>query len=275
MAELPELEILRRDADKELSGRKVKTVEVAVPAVVKRNTNKKIFASKLEGQKLEGVSRVGETLVVKLDSGDALCIVLGDKGRLIRSQTKDVAPKGLVATLIFTQHGGVRVVDPSKQAELFVIPQDEVAETAGQSGFDLADAPISWTTFGERLIRRQGKLKSILMDPSFLVGVGTMYSDEILFEAGLRFDRTPQSLSTQEIRRLYRATIEIIHEAIKHGGSTVGPDGWTDLTGKSGGYSPMLAVYGRDGQMSPRARGPVVKARFGNGTTYYCEQSQM
>jgi formamidopyrimidine-DNA glycosylase len=275
MAELPELEILRRDADKELSGKKVKTVEVNVPAAVKRNTNKKVFSSKVEGHKIEGVSRVGTTLVAKLDSGEALCIVLGDNGRLLRTQTKDEVPKGVVASFTFTQHGGFRVVDPSKQAELFVIPQDEVAETVGLEGFDLADAPISWTTFGERLLRRQGKLKAILMDPSFLVGVGWMYSDEILFEAGLRYDRTPQSLSTQEIRRLYRATIEIIHEAMKHGGSTVGPDGWTDLFGKAGGYTPMLAVYGRDGQMSPRARGEVVKARFGNGTTYYCEQSQM
>jgi formamidopyrimidine-DNA glycosylase len=275
MAELPELEILRRDADKELSGKKVKTVEVAVPAAVKRNTNKKVFASKLEGQKLGGTSRVGESLVTKLDGGEVLCITLGQKGRLLRGQNKDEAPKGIIATLTFTQHGCVRLVDPSKQAEMFVIPSDDVAATVGKAGFDLADAPVSWTAFGERLLRQQGKLKAILMDPTFLVGVGPMYSDEILFESGLRYDRTPQSLSTQEIRRLYRATIEILHEAMKHGGSTVGADGWTDLFGKAGGYTEMLAVYGRDGQMSPRARGPVVKARFGNGTTYYCEQSQM
>ena len=42
------------------------------------------------------------------------------------------------------------------------------------------------------------------MDPTFLVGVGPIYSDEVLFESGLRSDRAPQSLSTQEIRRLYR-----------------------------------------------------------------------
>ena len=92
---------------------------------------------------------------------------------------------------------------------MFVVAPEEVADVVGDLGFDLIAEPVSWTAFGERLLRRNGKLKSILMDPTFLVGIGPMYSDEILFEAGLRYDRDPKSLSTQEIRRLYRSTVEI------------------------------------------------------------------
>ena len=275
MAELPELETLRREADKDLGGRKVKLVDVLVPAAVKRNTNKKVFAARLEGVKLGKVTRVGQTLVIDLDSGDALCVKLGDTGRIVRAQSKDAAPKGLLATLTFTQHGGLRLIDPGKSAEMYVVTKDEVPAAAGLKGFDLADEPISWTAFGERLLRQTGKLKTILMDPQFLVGVGPLYSDEILFEAGLRYDRLSRSMSTQEIRRLYRATVEIVHEGIKHGGATVGEDGWTNLSGQPGGYQQFLSVYKRDGMMSPRGRGTVVKSRFGSGYTYYCEQTQM
>ena len=158
---------------------------------------------------------------------------------------------------------------------MFVVPADEVASAVGELGFDLVDEPVSWTAFGERLLRRNGKLKTILMDPTFVVGIGPMYSDEILFEAGLRSDRAPQSLSTQEIRRLYRAMVEKIHDAVKYGGTSLGDDGFVDIHGKPGDYQSEINVYKRDGEMSPRARGPVVKTRFGTGYTYYCEQTQM
>ena len=52
-------------------------------------------------------------------------------------------------------------------------------------------------------------------------------------------------------------------------------DGWVQLSGTPGGYAEYLTVYKRDGEMSPRARGPIVKTRFGSGYTYYCEQTQV
>jgi formamidopyrimidine-DNA glycosylase len=62
---------------------------------------------------------------------------------------------------------------------------------------------------------------------------------------------------------------------VKHGGASVGDDGYLTLSGARGGYSDMINVFRRDGEMSPRARGPIVKSRFGNGYTYYCEQTQV
>ena len=69
--------------------------------------------------------------------------------------------------------------------------------------------------------------------------------------------------------------VEIIHDSVKHGGATIGEDGFTGLSGKPGGYSEFINVYAREGQMSPRARGPIVKSKFGSGYTYYCEQTQV
>lgn len=275
MPELPELEVLRGNLEKELSGKKVKTVEVAVPAAAKRGGTKRQVAAALEGAKLGATTRLGSLLLTELDSGDLLVIALGEKGGLLRAQNKDAPTKGTLATITFTQHGQLRLVDPSKKAELYVASREAVEEQVGELGFDLVAEPVSWTAFGERLLRHGGKLKAILMDPAFLVGIGPMYSDEILFEAGLRFDRDPRTLSTQEIRRLYRATVEKVHDALKYNGSTVGEDGFVDLFGKPGSFQSELAVYRRDGEMSPRARGPIVKARFGQGYTYYCAQTQM
>lgn len=277
MPELPELELLRRDLDREVGERKVKSVEVPVAGVVKHPT-KKALISALEGAKLTGVTRRGMLLLIGVEGTHLLVLSLGERSRLTRNQPKDALATGTALVISFTQGGQLRLVDPKKEATVEHLAAEDLderhPELAGL-GLDSVDEPISWTTFGEMILRRDGKLKSVLMDPTFLVGIGPMYSDEILFHAGLRFDRSPSSLSAQEIRRLYRAVVETVHEAVKYGGTSLGPDGWVGLSGEPGEYQQYIAVYKRDGEMSPRARGPIVKARFGSGYTYYCEQTQV
>ncbi|MCB1256939.1 MAG: hypothetical protein KDB26_07535 [Microthrixaceae bacterium] len=277
MLEIPELEILRRDLEREINDRKIKEVDLGVVSMVKPLT-KKAFVAGLEGMKITGVTRKGVLILVGIQGDHLLVIELGDQTRLTRNQAKDATEPGTALTITFTQGGQLRVVDPKKQAKIELIEADKLAEVHPELetlGVDPVDEPISWTTFGEGLLRRDGKLKSILMDQSFIIGIGPMYSDEILFHAGLRFDRTTASLSTQEIRRLYRALVETVHDAVKYGGTTIGDDGWIGLLGEPGGYGEYITVYKRDGEMSPRARGPIVKARFGSGYTYYCEQTQV
>jgi formamidopyrimidine-DNA glycosylase len=277
MPELPEIELLRRDLEREVGDRKVKSVEVLAPGVLK-GTTRKALVTELEGRKVSAVLRHGMLLGIRFDGTDELVVDLGDKARLRRAKEKDELAKGTALVITFTQGGQLRLLAGAKGAAVEWMPVEALAEAHPELaglGFDSVEDPISWTTFGEALLRREGKIKSILMDDTFLVGIGPMYSDEVLFHAGLRYDRTPQSLATAEIRRLYRAVVETMHDAVKYGGTHLEPDGWTDLNGKPGTYQEHLAVYRRAGEMSPRARGPIVKARFGNLTTYFCEQTQV
>ena len=69
---------------------------------------------------------------------------------------------------------------------------------------------------GRMLLQRSDKLKALLTDDTFVVGVGDIYADEILFEAGLRYDRVCNTLSTQEIRRLHRSLVGTMHDAVKY-----------------------------------------------------------
>ena len=85
-------------------------------------------------------------------------------------------------------------------------------------GFDPLEEVMSWARFGQLLADRHTQLKTLLMDQKFVAGIGNIYSDEILFAAGLRYDRGSDSLSAQEIRRLYRAMVETLSEAVKYRG---------------------------------------------------------
>ncbi|MEX0767734.1 MAG: DNA-formamidopyrimidine glycosylase family protein [Microthrixaceae bacterium] len=277
MPELPELELLRRDLDREVGERKIKSVEVLAPSIAK-HPNKKGLIAALDGVKLSGVTRRGMLLIFHVEGDRELVISLGEHSRMTRNQPKEAVVTGTALVVSFTQGGQLRLVDPKKEATVELVPVEELEVLHPELlslGLDAIEEPISWITFGERLMSRDGKLKSILMDQSFLVGFGPIYSDEILFHAGLRFDRNTSSLSAQEVRRLYRALVETIHEAVKYSGTTLEPDGWVGLSGEPGDYLQYIAVYKRDGQMSPRARGPIVKARFGSGYTYFCEQTQV
>ncbi len=120
------------------------------------------------------------------------------------------------------------------------------------------------------------KLKAFLTDQSMIAGIGNIYADEILFDSGLRYDRDTDSLTTQEIRRLYRSLVEILHEAIKYGGSTLGDEQYVDLNGKPGEYQQHHQVYDREKQPCRRCRRhDIVKSKFGGRSTYYCEVCQV
>ncbi len=274
MAELPEVETLRRQLDKDVVGRKVKAVDVDEMSAVSHHPNKKTFADKLEGIKVASVTRRAMLLLLGMENDETLVISLGPTGRLVRAATKVATPDDQVVALTFTQGGQLRFLDPSGKGAMWVVPTDEgiddMPELEGL-GKDPIEEPISWTAFGQQLMKRKMKLKPLLLDDSFLIGIGPIYADEILFSAGLRFDRVSDSLSTQEVRRLYRATVSTIHDAVKYRGTTTKDGLWVDLHDDRGEYQDHLQVFERDGQLSPRSRLPILKKTAGGRTTYYCD----
>lgn len=279
MPELPEIETLRHDLEREVAGRRIKTVELSSAKTVSRHSNRKQFITKVEGAKVNSAKRRGDLVLLALDNEHTIVADLTTSGYLRRNATKDAVEPHTQAVFTFTQHGQLRLIDPSDgQAQLFVGTNEELAEQfpgLANLGADPLNEPMSWLSFGERLRRNRLRLKAFLTDPTVLAGIGPMYSDEILFEAGLRPDRWSDELSSQEVRRLYRAVVETMHEAVKHRGVTLGPDGFHDLAGRAGGYGESLNVYGREGEACRRCRAVVVKRRIGGKTTFMCEQCQV
>lgn len=277
MPELPEVETIRRGLDREVVGKRIKTVQVTGTRTIRRQP-KKDFITKLEGAKVTGVARRGKYLVLKLDTGELLVIHLRMSGQLLRAQAKDAVVKHTHVIITFTQGGQLRFVDPRTFGELFVTAPDELTKEITELadlGMDPVDEPQSWVKFREQLLSRTTKLKPLLMDQSFLAGVGNIYSDEILWEAGLRHDRVPQSLSTMEIRRLYRAIIEVLHEAVKHRGSTLSDQQYVDIHGKPGDYQLLHQVYDREGLACRRCRSTITREKLGTRASFLCPNCQV
>lgn len=278
MIELPEIETIRRDLDRECVGKKIKDVEVHIARVIGGTKEKARLAKALDQAKITEVSRMGMLIRLDFDSEHTLLVDLGTGGQLVRRANKAELHKRTALTLAFTQHGQLRLIDVNADASVYLYETDATIEELPELsalGLDPIEEPISWTDFGRLLHNREEKLKMLLVDDSFIVGLGPMYADEILFHAGLRFDRLSNSLTTQEVRRLYRALVETLHDAVKYRGSTVDGSAYVDVFGEPGSYQDHHSVYQRDGELSPRNRKPISKVKFAGEWTYYCEESQV
>ena len=156
----------------------------------------------------------------------------------------------------------------------YELVEREVPEL-GHLGFDPIDDVMSWNDFGDRLTAKKTKLKPLLMDQKFVAGIGNIYSDEILFNAGLRHDRSSESLSAQEVRRLYRAMVETLQDAIKHRGSSLADEQYRDLFGEIGEFQSLHKVYDREGEACRRCRSTIVRVKANGRSSFLCPQCQV
>jgi formamidopyrimidine-DNA glycosylase len=278
MPELPEVEVVRRDLEREITGRRVKAVEVDGMRSVRRHHNRKQFINRLEGHKIVGIERRGKYILCRLDGDDVLVIHLGMSGQLLRAKSsRETRPKHTHVVITFQQGGQLRFVDPRTFGEMFVTETDALAKVSELShlGLDPLEAPMSWELFGNLISQKHAKLKPLLMDQKFVAGIGNIYSDEILWGAGLRWDRMSDSLSAQEVRRLYRSMVETLQDAVKYRGSSLADEQYVDLFGKPGEFQLHHKVYAREGEACRRCRQPIVRERVGGRSTFYCPACQV
>ena len=278
--ELPEVEVMRRDLEKDVVGRRVKTAEVKgsrnAMRVIRRHGKRKDFTSRMEGRKLTKVERRGKYVLLHLDSGDVLVVHFGMSGQFQRGNGRVAIEPHTHVVFTFQQGGDLRFIDPRTFGEMFVTSADELGKVKELQhiAIDPLDQVFTWPTFQYLLAQRGAKMKQLLMDQKFISGLGNIYSDEVLFAAGLRYDRLSDTLSSQEVRRLYRAIQETLQEAIKLRGTTLDDEAYVDLFGKPGEYQGELKVYGREGEPCRRCRTPIQTVKVAQRTSYFCPQCQ-
>lgn len=277
MPELVEIEVLRRDLEKEVVGRRIKDAEIRpgtnAMKVIPKHGRRKEFTELLEGAKVEKVERAGKKILLELDNDHVMTVDLGPGGQLLKTSASDEVAAHTHIIVPFTIGGQMRYLDPIREGEVWIAPRAE-AQVARDFAIDPLEQMVAWQTFSQVLSDQDVGMKELLMDERFICGLGDIYSDEILFVAGLRHDRLSSNLSSQDVRRLYRALMETMQDAIKARGTSYGEVPFTDIHGDPGQYQLELKVYDREGQFCRRCRNNIVKERVGTWTTYFCPQCQ-
>jgi formamidopyrimidine-DNA glycosylase len=278
--ELPEVEVMRRDLERDIVGKKIKAAEVKqsknAMRAIRRHKTRKEFTARLAGKKITKVERHGKYISITLDSGEVLVVHFGMSGQFHRGTGRVALPAHTHVVFTFQQGGDLRFVDPRTFGEMFVVTPDEVGKVKELQhlAIDPLDQVFTWPTFQYLLAERAAKMKQLLMDQKFISGLGNIYSDEVLFAAGLRYDRMSDTLSSQEVRRLYRAIQETLQDAIKLRGTTLDDEAYIDLFGQPGEYQNELKVYGRAGLPCRRCRTPIETVKISQRSSFYCPQCQ-
>ncbi|AXV08126.1 Formamidopyrimidine-DNA glycosylase [Euzebya pacifica] len=270
MTQLPEVEVIKRELEKELVGKKIKDVWLSPAELVKRHGTIKDFSASLVDNKIVSVDRKGMCLLFELDNDTTLVAIPGSRARMTKETAKEARGDATRMVLQWTTGGSVHYHDLEADGELFVVDTDKVDELddLAKLGMDPLAEPIPWPVFSSALTDRKDLLKAVMVDDSFVVGLGNIYSDEILFEAGLAPARNSATLSSQEVRRLHRAILEVIYEAIKQGGTDKAPSE-TDK-----GFLPYdevghLKIYAREGQADARSRAIIEYGKIKKGLYAY------
>lgn len=270
MPELPEVETVARGLRESLVGRTVTGVTVGWPRTIAR-LGEAEFTERVAGQRVTLIGRRGKYVIIGLSRG-YLLVHLKMSGRL--SVVPRDEPSDRHVHVLFDLDDGrqLRFRDVRKFGRIHLV--DHPSEiTAGLGPEPLAD-DFRLEDFSRLLARRRGRLKSLLLNQQFLVGLGNIYADEALFAARLHPMRKADSLTDDEQSRLYAAIRTVLKQAVASRGTTLDDGGYTDANGRAGGYQDRIVVYGRGGEPCRRCATPIQRIVIGGRSAHFCPHCQ-
>ncbi len=287
MPELPEVETIKRQLARVLPGKKIRTVQVRVAKLIRGRVEE--FIASCQGSRLTSLKRRAKILVFDLDNGCAILVHLKMTGQLvyqdkrtvksgghpIKNGTKDLPHKHTHVIFAFGDGSRLFFNDIRKFGYLQII---QSAEKEGYfEKLDLGVEPLSssfkLTRFMDMLRDKpKARIKPLLMEQSFIAGVGNIYATEACYYASVRPQRRVRSLNKKEKIALYHALKKLLTMAIKKQGSS--SNNYVDAYGKPGNYVPLLKVYGRSGERCDTCRTTIKSLRLAGRGTAYCPHCQ-
>jgi formamidopyrimidine-DNA glycosylase len=257
MPELPEVETVVRSLIPHLPGRRILSAEFHSPHVTPGNRQQ--LAAHFTGRTITSVKRRGKFIVVGLDQG-TLTVHLGMTGKLLFD-----VPPGPHAYGIFHLDSGTLVYDDPRQF-------GSIQWNADLTKLGPEPLEISFDEFLARLKKRKTCMKALLLDQSFVAGIGNIYADEILFASKVHPLAHAIRLSKPRAALVYQAMREILKLAIEHRGSSISD--YVDAEGQRGGFQLLHNAYGREGEPCLRCFAPVKKILVTQRGTHYCPKCQ-
>ena len=247
MPELPEVETIVRELAPRLEGYRVKGARLAKTDVLRRVSKPRLLRT-LRGNTFEQVSRRAKHAVFRLGSGHRMVVQPRMTGSLVvydRPLTRDEAK---YAVLTCTLEDGRRFVyrDVRRLGTVWLLDEKAWAAYTDRLGPEPLDDTFTPFVFAERLRGTRAAIKKAIMDQHRLAGVGNIYANEALFQAGIDPSKPTNKLSLDEFARLHAAVTDVLERAVSSSGTTVRD--YRTGTGEQGRFQFELRVYGRGRQ---------------------------
>tara|TARA_E500000331_G_scaffold340049_1_gene370962 strand:- start:68 stop:865 length:798 start_codon:yes stop_codon:yes gene_type:complete len=260
MPELPEVDSYRTGLDKMIKGWKLEGGNSIWPKACIDDFKK------VKNQKITGFDRRGKYLIINLTK-NCIIIHLRMTGRIdVGSET----PKYTTVEFYFENKQKMCLVDYRKFGRVWIV--DDPKSIVKHLGIEPLSSAFTLKKFNQILAKRSGTIKPLLLNQTFIAGIGNYLADEILFRSSLHPLRKADTLSKEEMKNLHESIKYIIKKSIDYGGTTFltfrGPEG------KKGEFWKKLQVFRKTGEPCPHCKSPITRIVVGQRGTHICENKQ-
>lgn len=273
MPELPEVETVRRILDAQICGRRIAALTAQRPEVLAHPAAAE-FCRAVEGARFRALGRRGKYLLLPLDTGDEIILHLRMTGQLLATPAEYPPCKHTHVIFDLDDGSQLRFIDARRFGRLWLRRAGEADDFSGlgKLGPEPLDPDIDDETLQAAMGKRRAAIKACLLDQAAVAGIGNIYADESLFEAGIRPGRAACTLSAAEWRALAAAIPRVLRRALE--GDRMTPEEY--LAGAAQWYreESFFHVYGRAGSPCPRCGATLLRAVIGGRGSVYCPACQ-
>jgi formamidopyrimidine-DNA glycosylase len=272
MPELPETEVVARALASSCRGACVKKIEILHPEILDRQSD--LRTEWYEKSFIQKIRRHGKHIILTLakeQESACLGIRLGMTGQLLKKDPGALpAPHTHAVICLINRSIELHFRDPRRFGRIFLCRSPLLS-------WDGSD-PLSLRreAFIEILVGRKGRIKPILMNQKLIAGIGNIYANEILFEAGIHPHQQISRLNTSRLEDLYKAMKKVLRGGIQKGGTTIRD--FRSLDGTPGRFQEFLRIYGKAGHLCSRAGCSgiirVVRTSKQAQPSFYCPHCQ-
>lgn len=260
MPELPEVQTIVNGLNQVIRGEQIANTEIFYSGSIQGDVDS--FQKNVEGKKVEDVRRKGKLLILDLDCEKHIVCHLKMTGQLLwedKKSQKDLSDK--YTKVIFELLSGNRLLfqDKRKFGYLVFLNTRELEnwEFNAEMGVDALEVTVSDL---QRLVKnKKVKIKPFLMDQKMIAGIGNIYADEVLYQAGINPCLRVSDLESAQLERLQDSMISVLNRAIEAQGSS---------------FQEQFAVYGCSGQKCKCCGRKLKSVRISNRSSVYCPGCQ-
>lgn len=274
MPELPEVDTIVEDLKRsDLKGSRILKVEVQWPRSVGCPSVEE-FCHLLIDQRILDLKRRGKYIVLILSQDFFLYIHLRMTGRLLLVNQNTPKSSYIRLSLSLDNQKALYFHDTRKFGKWYLTQNPD--EIVGKLGLEPFDPAFTIEHFRQSLHKSSRALKALLLDQTFLAGLGNIYVDEALWEAQLHPLSIANELSTIQAKKLHKSIITVLEKGIKNQGTTLG-QGKTNyyrLDGSKGKHQTNLKVFRRTGQPCPRCGHLIERIKVAQRSTHFCPVCQ-
>ena len=270
MPELPEITVIARQMNKEITGKHVSDIEARQP----KNLNMPVpkFVKTAKGKTVKTVRSKGKWIFIKLDPAYYMLINRGMNADILHFTSNQKLPPKYQFKLTFSDKSGFTI-----QFQWFgyihLVPEKDLTKhkLTARLGTSPTDEKFTLEHFQKLLANRKARIKNFLLSQKNIAGIGNVYIQDILFKAKLHPNRKISTLSEKETTNLYNAIQTILNRSIQLGGLAYEKD----FYGQKGKFTANEFLVGyKTGKPCPTCNTPIEKIKTGSTSSYICPKCQ-